>query len=59
MIRKIEEAQVFDEVDDYFFENIPVLEATLDDLDLELIWAYMKKTGHQKAPWEYLTSKDL
>lgn len=39
-----------------YFEDIPVRDATLDDIDLDFVKTYTEKIGYQKGPLEYLRS---
>jgi ATP-dependent DNA helicase RecG len=37
-----------------FFENTPVREATMDDIDMDLVLDYIKTIGYTKLPLEFL-----
>lgn len=37
-----------------FFEDKPVLEAEIDDIDMEFVEKYIRKIGYSKSPMEYL-----
>ena len=39
-----------------YFEDIPVRDATLDDIDLDFVKTYTEKIGYQKGPMDYLRS---
>ena len=39
-----------------FFEDTPVPNATINDIDLDFVTAYIKKIGYSKKPQEYLRS---
>lgn len=37
-----------------FFEDAPVRDATIDDIDLDFVQSYVEKIGYGKSPLEYL-----
>ncbi len=37
-----------------FFEDAPVRDATIDDIDLDFVQSYIKKIGYGRGPLEYL-----
>lgn len=37
-----------------FFEDTPVRNATIDDIDLEFVQEYIEKIGYGRSPLEYL-----
>lgn len=50
-----ERMQLMYDKGDRFFEDKPVPDATLDDLDLNFVQEYIRKIGYRKSPLEYLT----
>lgn len=38
-----------------YYEDSPACDATLDDIDMEAVKAYMQRIGYGKSPMEYLT----
>ena len=50
-----ERMQLMYDKGDRFFEDKPVPDARLDDLDLDFVQEYIRKIGYRKSPLEYLT----
>ncbi|MDO4339808.1 MAG: ATP-binding protein [Eubacteriales bacterium] len=37
-----------------YYEDEPVADATIEDLDLDFVWSYCKRIGYSKSPEEYV-----
>ncbi len=49
-----ERTQLMYDKGERFFEDKPVLEAEIDDIDMEFVEKYIRKIGYSKSPMEYL-----
>lgn len=53
-VLKIEEMQLMYDKGERFFEDKPVPDAGIEDIDLEFVEKYINKIGYSKTPMEYL-----